>query len=142
MTTWQGAATAVAILFGTHNVLVKRAAGRLPDAWGALVLELAAAATIALAITAMGAAGGAPPPPRDAGALGLVVLGGLFLGLGSVLYFTVFRLGGPLAVAVPWVLVGWVLVVTLLGVAVEGDRLGWRQLAGLVAAAVALWLLR
>lgn len=142
MTTWQGLATAVAILFGTHNVLVKRAAGRLPDVWGALVLELSAAAVIAVAVVVMTAAGAGPAFPRDAAAAGLVALAGAVLGLGSVLYFGVFRLGGPLAVAVPWVLVGWMLVVALLGVVTEGDRLGWRQAAGLVTGAVTIWLLR
>ena len=119
MTTWQVLATAVAILFGTHNMLVKRAAGRVPDAWGALVLEASAALVIALA-----------------------ALAGVFIGLGSILYFAVFRLGAPLSLAVPWVLIGWVMVVAVLGIATEGERLAWRHAAGLACGVATIWLLR
>jgi hypothetical protein len=142
MTTWQVLATAVAILFGTHNMLVKRAAGRVPDAWGALVLEASAALVIALALAATAFVGTAPSAPRDAGGIALAALAGVFIGLGSILYFAVFRLGAPLSLAVPWVLIGWVMVVAVLGIATEGERLAWRHAAGLACGVATIWLLR
>jgi drug/metabolite transporter (DMT)-like permease len=142
MRTWHLLAVATAILFGTHNLLVKRAAGRMPDAWGAFVLEAVAAVVILVAIGALALAGRTPPVPRDAGAVAVVAAAGVLLGAGSVLYFWIFRLGAPLSSAVPWVLNGWVVVVALLGALTEGEPLGWRHAGGLAAAALALWLLR
>jgi transporter family protein len=142
MWTWPVLATIVSLLFGTHNLFVKRAAGRVPDAWGALVLETAAVGVILAGLAVLALFGKAPPVPRDPGGVAQAAVAGALVGLGSVLYFAVFRLGAPLAVAVPWVLNGWVAVVAVLGVVVEGESLAWRQIGGLVAAMAAIWLLR
>ena len=139
---WQPLAIVVAIVFGSHNYLVQRAAGRIPDAWGALVLEVAAATTILVTIGALALAGHAPAAPRDMGGVALTALAGLFIGVGAVLYFTVFRLGAPLALAVPFVLTGWCAVAVGLGVALGGEVLAWRHVAGLACALLGIWFLR
>ncbi len=142
MLPWYPLAIAVSLFFGTHNLFVKRAAGRVPDAWGALVLEVAAVVAISIAIAVMALVGKVPPAPRDLGGLALAAAGGALVGVGSVLYFWVFRLGAPLSIAVPWVLNGWMAVVAVLGVAYEGESIDGRRAAGLVFAGFAIWLLR
>lgn len=142
MSRWQLPATLVAVMFGAHNLFVKRAAGRLPDAWGAFVLEGAAALGILLFLVLLALFGRLPAWPADTRAVGLSAIGGLFIAAGSVLYFWVFRLGAPLSSAVPWVLTGWVVVVVLLGFLFEGETPGLRHLAGFVFAGLAIWCLR
>ena len=142
MRAWQPLAIVVAVVFGSHNYLVQRAAGRLPDAWGALVLEVSAGATILIAIGALALAGHPPPAPRDTGGIALTALAGLCIGIGAILYFTVFRLGAPLALAVPFVLTGWTVVAVTLGIVFGQETLAWRHVAGLACALLGIWFLR
>jgi len=142
MSRWQLLATVVALMFGTHNLFVKRAAGRVPDAWGAFILEATAAVGILLFLGVLAGLGRLPEWPQDTGAVWLVVIGGLCIAVASVLYFWVFRLGAPLSQAVPWVLTGWVVVVVLLGFIAEKEMPGVRHLVGFVCAGLAIWLLR
>jgi len=142
MIRWQVLATLVAVMFGAHNFFVKRAAGRLPDAWGAFILEGVAAVAILIVLVLQVASGRLPAWPHDSGAVWLVAIGGLFIGVGSILYFWVFRLGAPLSSAVPWVLTGWVVVVVVLGFVLEKEAPGVRHLAGIVFAGLAIWFLR
>ena len=142
MSRWQVLATLVAILFGTHNLFVKRAAGRLPDIWGAFILEGVAAIGVLLFAAIMLGAGKLPAWPADKSAVAMAAIGGLFIAAGSILYFWVFRLGAPLSAAVPWVLTGWVVVVVLLGVVFEREALQMRHAAGFVCAVGAIWLLK
>ena len=132
----------VAVLFATHNLFVQRASGRIPDAWGALVLEATATVVIAVGLAVLTLTGRASAVPTDAGGVALSAVAGVFIGAASVLYFWVFRLGAPLAVAVPLVLTGWTVVAVLFGVALEGERLAWRQVVGLGCAMVSIWFLR
>jgi len=142
MSRWQVLATVTAIMFGAHNLFVKRAAGRLPDAWGAFILEAAAALGVLIFLAALALLGKMPPWPGDRAAMAMVVCGGLFIAAGSILYFMVFRLGAPLSGAVPWVLTGWVVVVVFFGLIFEHEALQLRHAAGLASAVLAIWLLR
>lgn len=142
MSRWQILATVVAVMFGAHNLFVKRAAGRLPDVWGAFILEAAATVGVLVYLVYLVARAELPPWPKDLAAVWLVAAGGLFLSVGSVLYFNVFRLGAPLSAAVPWVLTGWVVVVVVLGLVLEGEMLQWRHAGGFASAVLAIWLLR
>jgi len=142
MARWQILATVVAVMFGAHNLFVKRAAGRLPDAWGAFILEAVAAVAVLVYLGVLALSGRMPAWPGDSGAVILVAVGGLFIAAGSVLYFWVFRIGAPLSQAVPWVLTGWVVVVVILGLVFEREALAWRHGAGFLSAALAIWLLR
>ncbi len=142
MSRWQVVATLTAVMFGTHNLFVKRAAGRLPDAWGAFILEGAAALGILFFLALLAVLGKLPAWPADTRAVGLSTIGGLFIAAGSILYFWVFRLGAPLSSAVPWVLIGWVVVVVLLGFVFEGETPTIRHLAGFAFAGLAIWCLR
>lgn len=142
MSRWQVLATLVAVMFGVHNLFVKRAAGRLPDAWGAFILEAVAAVGVLAYLVYLAARGNLPPWPGDRAAVWLVAAGGMFIAVGSILYFSVFRLGAPLSAAVPWVLTGWVVVVVLLGLVFEREVLQWRHAGGFACAILAIWLLR
>jgi hypothetical protein len=142
MARWHWVAAIVAVMFGTHNLFVKRAAGRLPDAWGALILEGVAAAVLLIYLTARALTGAALAGPKDSAAVIWVALAGLLIAIGATLYFWVFRLGAPLAQAVPGVLVGWLVVSVLLGIVFEHEVLAWRHAAGLLCAVLAIWLLR
>jgi len=142
MSRWQILATVVAVMFGAHNLFVKRAAGRVPDVWGAFILETAAALGVLLYLVFLIMRAELPPWPKDVPAVAMVVLGGLLLSIGSILYFNVFRLGAPLSAAVPWVLTGWVVVVVALGLLLEGEVLQWRHAGGFAFAILAIWLLR
>lgn len=142
MSRWQVLATVVAVMFGTHNLFVKRAAGRLPDVWGAFILEGAAALGILIFLVLLAALGKVPAWPEDTHAVGLAATGGLFIAAGSILYFWIFRIGAPLSSAVPWVLTGWVVVVVLLGFLIEKEMPNVRHLAGFVLAGLAIWCLR
>jgi len=142
MTRWQVLATLVAVMFGAHNLFVKRAAGRLPDVWGAFILETAAAVGVLLYLILLALRSDLPPWPKDQAAIWMVAAGGLFLAVGSILYFNVFRLGAPLSAAVPWVLTGWVVFVVVLALIFEGEMPQLRHAGGLACAILAIWLLR
>jgi hypothetical protein len=142
MRAWQVVAAGAALLFGAHNLFVKRAAGRIPDTWGAFAVEASATVTVLACVGVMVLAGEPVPAARDMGGVLLAAIAGVFVGRASILYFWVFRLGAPLSVAVPWVLTGWMLFATVLGAVLEDEVLGGRRAAGLAAAVLAIWLLR
>jgi len=138
---WELVAAAVSILFGVHNLFVKRAAGAVPDVVGALLVEATATAVVlGWCLATIGTWRAGPVPVGGAGAA-WAALAGVFVGAASILYFVVFRLGAPMTLAVPRVLIGWVLVSVVLGVAVDGETLGARHALGIGCGALALWLL-
>jgi transporter family protein len=90
---WTIAALAASLCFGVHYTFLRAASGKVGDALGGLVLELAAAAGL-LVLVLVG--------PRDGVATttaGLVwsVLSGLAITGGVTLLFLSLRLGGPIA---------------------------------------------
>jgi drug/metabolite transporter (DMT)-like permease len=123
---WTIAALAASLCFGAHYTLLRAASGKVGDAMGGLVLELAAAAGL-LVLVLVG--------PRDGVATttaGLVwsVLSGLAITGGVTLLFLSLRLGGPVAGTGTIALGGGVALAALVAPLFFDEALTPRRLVG------------
>ncbi|HSG99865.1 MAG TPA: hypothetical protein VLB27_07440, partial [candidate division Zixibacteria bacterium] len=69
------------------------------------------------------------------------VAGGACVGVATVLGFVIYRLQGPLSAAAPIVMLGALLVTVLVGILALGETMSLTRGAGIVLAAVAIYLL-
>lgn len=137
MQAWQLAALGAACLIGAHYLLLRGAAGKIPDTLGALVLEVTAALGIALAYV-FGARGGGT---FERGGVVLSVLSGLCISGASILLFFALRRGGPVAATGTMVLGGGVTLSALLAPAIFREPLTARRLVGIALGILALIVL-
>ena len=140
MPTWLPLALLAALGLALYNVFLKLAAGHLPPAVGAVVLQLVAAALGGAWLLRLKLLG-PPLPPVSGRGLGLAALAGLGVGVAEILAFTVFGRGVPAAVGTPVVVGGSVLLTALLGLAVLRESQSVPQVGGLVLIVAGIALL-
>lgn len=140
MENWKIAAFFAALLYGLHNVFTKFASGKISDHFGAFVLEATAAILILGYLIVLRYSGDHPIHFTKSG-LTFSILAGASVAIGSILYFVIFRLGGNLSVAGPLILVGGVLVMTIVGIGMLGERLSLIHFLGLAFGFISLFLL-
>jgi transporter family protein len=128
---------AAAVLYGLHNLFTRDASGRIDDGWGALVLE----ATAAVGILVFALARRAPVGATSRG-VASAMAAGLCAGAGTILFFAIFRLGGPLSVAGPIVISGGVALMAIGGIALFGETITITRAVGLAFAVAGIALLR
>lgn len=136
---WVIVALMVAVLFGVYHVFTKLASGRLPDAVGGFWLEGVALIGMGIYLLLVRQ----PLWGQGISRTGILfaVLGGLSVGLGTVLNFTVYRLHGPLSGAGPIILLGALAIMAVTGVVFMGEQLTPSRILGWVFAIVAIWFL-
>jgi transporter family protein len=123
---WTVAALAASLCFGAHYVLLRAASGKIGDALGGLVLELAAAAGL-LALYAFGPKDGVT---TTSGGLLWSGLSGLAITGGVTLLFLSLRLGGPVAGTGTIALGGGVALAALVAPLFYAETLTARRLVG------------
>lgn len=111
---WFPLALVAAILYGLHNVFTRLASGKIDDYLGGLVLESTATLGIALYILYLYGREATTLEWTRSG-IGYSMLAGICVGLGTVLFFVLFRIGAPLSTAGPIVLAGGIALMSVAG---------------------------
>ena len=139
MKTWILGSFAAAFLFGLSNIFVKLAAGKLSDAMAAFVLEFSAAMLVLLYII-FGRSLKADMATATSQGIMYAVLGGLFIGGGSIFYFFVFSNKGTLSIAGPIIFAGAMLIMVVAGLIFFKEKLDMLTISGalLTLAGIAL----
>ena len=140
METWKITALFAAILYGLHNVFTKLASGKISDQFGGLMLEFTGAFLILGYIIFLRFKGTNSFNFTKEGIL-FSIFAGACVGIGSVLYFTIFRLGGNLSIAGPIVLVGGVLIMTIVGIIFFKEGISLLKTIGLTLGIISLYIL-
>jgi bacterial/archaeal transporter family protein len=96
MNEWFWYAIAAALLYGLHQVFTKLAADRIGDGLGGFIVELTAALIIAAYLIYLRLFSEWKQPVTKDGVL-YSVLTGICVGAGTVMFFLLFHLGGPLS---------------------------------------------
>lgn len=127
MPPWILAALGAGLFFALHYVTLRAASGRIADAWGGLVVEVAAA--VGLLVLALAAPSSTPVVTTRAGIFwssvsGLGITGGVFL------LFQSLRLGGPVAGTGTIALGGGVALASLIAPMFFAEALSTRRLLG------------
>lgn len=138
MDRWVVVAIIVAVLFGLYHVFTKLAAGRMPDAVGGFWLEGIAMVGMGIYLLVTRQPLWGPNVSRTG--LVFALLGGVCVGLGTVLNFTAYRLG-PLSAVGPIILLGGISMAVLVGVLFLGESLTLSRGIGWVLALIAIYLL-
>ncbi len=140
MELWKVTAYLAAFFFGLYNVFTKLAAGKISDSLGALVLELTAVLMILGYLIFLMVSG---EKPFDLTKKGIIfsALGGISVAFCSILYFSVFRLGGNLSAAGSVIVIGGIVVMAMIGTIVLGEKLTTSHFLGLGFGLISLYLL-
>lgn len=135
---WLLLALLTAFCLALYNFFIKLAAGQLPPAVGAVVLQLVAAALGAAWLLKLKLQG--QPLPITSRGLVLAALAGLGVGLAEILTFVVFQRGVNSSVGTPIIVGGSVLLTALLGLVLLRETLTLPQAGGLllIVAGIAL----
>lgn len=123
---WATAALAASVCFGAHYVLLRAASGKVGDALGGFVLELAAAAGLLLLVFF----GPKVDVPTTNSGLLWSALSGVAITGGVTLLFLSLRLGGPVAGTGTIALGGGVALAALVAPLFFAEQLTTRRLIG------------
>jgi bacterial/archaeal transporter family protein len=140
MMAWFWYAVGAAVLYGGHQIFTKLAADKISDGLGGFVVEATAAVTI-LFYLAWLRFGGTWNQTSSTSGVFWSVLTGIFVGVGTVLFFVLFQKGGPLS-AVPMVLAGGAALMAIVGILFFKEPVTLARMAGIIMALVGLFLLR
>ncbi len=140
MKPWIIASFASAFLFGAYNIFAKMAAGRISDTLAAFILEFSAAMLVLVYIVFGRSIKSEIAGASQAGVI-YAIIGGLFIGAGSVIYFYVFRAKAPLTLAGPIIFAGATLVMFIAGIIFFREKLDFLSIAGIVLTLVGITLL-
>ena len=137
MADWLPLALVTAVAYGLFNVFASRAGGKIGDAFGAGLLEGSAAIVIGLFALITRAS-----PQATAAGVRWSVLSGVFAGIGTLAYVSMFRRGGGLTGAGPIAFCGSMVVMVAVGVLVFHEPLSAKRAAGLLLGVLSIALLK
>ncbi len=137
MSDWLPLALLTAVAYGLFNVFASRAGGKIGDALGAGLLEGTAALVIGIFALATRAS-----TQATAAGVRFSVLAGVFAGIGTLAYVSMFRRGGALAFAGPIAFCGSMVVMVAVGVLVFHEPLSAKRAAGLLLGLLSIALLK
>jgi len=140
MKTWIIASFVTAFLFGTHNIFVKLAAGKLSDSLAAYILEFSAAMLILIYIF-LGRNLKSDLATASTAGIFYAILGGLFIAVGSIFYFYVFRNEATLSIAGPIIFAGATLVMITAGIVIFKEKLDLMTIGGMLLTLAGIALL-
>jgi bacterial/archaeal transporter family protein len=137
---WLPLALLTAAAFGSYNVFLKLAAGRVDQLLGAFVLQAVAAGAGAVALGLWWGVSTQPLAVTRLG-LGYAALAGLCVGAAEILAFVVFERGAPVTLGAPVILGGSVVFAALGGLVLLREALTPVQGVGVVLIGVGIALL-
>jgi drug/metabolite transporter (DMT)-like permease len=137
MPSWTLAALFASLCFGLHYLALRAASGRIGDALGGFVLELAAA----VGLLVLFFLGPKTDVPTTSSGLVWSALSGLCITGGVTLLFLSLRLGGPVAGTGTIALGGGVTLAALAAPFVFGEAFTLRRAVGVALGAAAMFVL-
>jgi len=140
MPVWLIGSILLAIIFGFFNVFNKIASGRIFDPLGALLVESTAVLCILLLFVYFSLTGKKSVETTSQGVI-FSILAGICVGIGSVLYFFIFRSKGELSIAGPIVWGGSLLIMAIAGLVLLKEPFGFQKLLGIALSLIGLFLL-
>jgi len=140
MKTWIIASFITAFLFGSYNIFAKLAAGKLSDSLAAFILEFSAAMLVLIYIFFGRNLRNDLAAASSAGIF-YAILGGLFIGAGSIFYFYVFRNEGALSIAGPIIFAGATLVMITAGIVIFKEKMDLIAIGGMLLTLAGITLL-
>jgi transporter family protein len=140
MASWFWYAVIAAVLYGAHQIFTRMAADHIGEGLGGFVVEATAASSILLYLAFLWLAG---RWNQQSSAQGIFysVLTGICVGAGTIAFFLLFQMGGPLS-SVPAILAGGAAIMAIAGILFFHETSSWQRLLGVVLAIVGLFLLR
>ncbi|PIQ86207.1 MAG: hypothetical protein COV74_05895 [Candidatus Omnitrophica bacterium CG11_big_fil_rev_8_21_14_0_20_45_26] len=140
MESWKMAAILTGVTYGLYNVFTRLAAGKVSDVLGAGLMEIVAAAVLVLVASGLYLRDPSVIQWTKAG-LFLSALAGLSIAILSVLYLMTFRLGAPLSVAGPAIVVIGSAVMVFVGLICLREPFTMRLAFGIVLGFSSIYLL-
>ncbi|HVP35457.1 MAG TPA: EamA family transporter [Terriglobales bacterium] len=140
MQVWLIGSIILAIIFGFFNVFNKIAAGKISDSLGALLVESTAVLCILLLFVYLSLTGKRSLVTTSQGVI-FSILAGICVGIGSVLYFFIFRSKGELSIAGPIVWGGSLLIMAIAGLVFLKEPFSIQKLLGVALSLIGLMLL-
>lgn len=137
MPDWLPLALLTALAYGLFNVFASRAGGKIGDAFGAGLLE--GTATLVIFLFALATRAQAQATPAG---VRWSVLAGVFAGIGTLAYVSMFRRGGGLTFAGPIAFCGSMVVMVAVGALVFHEPISTRRAAGLLLGVLSIALLK
>src|SRR3954467_5224083 len=137
---WFWYAIGAAILYGLHQIFTRMAADKIGDGLGGFVVEATAAATILACLATLYFSGHWNQEFTNSG-IAYSVLTGLCVGVGTVFFFILFQMGGPLS-AVPMILAGGAALMAVAGIFFFRETASFPRILGIVLSIAGLFLLR
>ncbi len=134
---WLPLALLTAVAYGLFNVFASRAAGKIGDCFGAGLLEGTAALVIFLFALATRASTHA-----TAAGVRWSLLSGVFAGIGTLAYVSMFRRGGGLTFAGPIAFCGSMVIMVAVGALIFHEPLSAKRAAGLLLGVISIALLK
>jgi uncharacterized membrane protein len=140
MPVWLIGSILLTIIFGFFNIFNKIAAGKVSDSLGALLVESTAVLCILLFFIYLNLSGKKSVETTSQGII-FSILAGICVGIGSVLYFFIFRSKGELSIAGPIVWGGTLLVMAIAGILLLKEPFSIQKLLGIALSLIGLFLL-
>jgi bacterial/archaeal transporter family protein len=140
MAPWFWYAVVAAVLYGAHQIFTRMASDHIGDGIGGFVVEGVAALTIIIYLAFLYFTNRWNQKFSSEGFY-YSALTGICVGAGTVAFFLLFQLGGPLS-SVPVILAGGAAIMAIAGIVFFHEPASWQRLLGVGLAIAGLFLLR
>lgn len=129
------------IVFGVgYNILVKVTSKEIEPATASLLVILGAMIPV-LVYLGFKFLTSSDFSKINSNAVFLVLLGGIFMGISTMFYFSTYVKGGTLSSALPLIMIGTVAIVSLFGIFMLREDLGFIKIIGLGFGLISIYLL-
>ena len=127
------------IFYAGLDFFIKKAAGKIDDFWGSVVINFFSMLPALLVVVLLKLSNKELMITRP----GIVysILAGLSIGIGTITFIKLFSTGVNLSIASPVVRIGIIVATTMLGVIILKESLNLKQIIGIVFSLIGLSLL-
>lgn len=139
MRMWMLMALISAVCYGTNNIFLKLASGKVSDTLSALCIQALSLAVICTYFAYTRWIQGEGISWTRAGVL-FAAGSGFMMGLGLIFLLAVFRMGGPISLAIPVLLSGQVVIAVVVGILFFKEGFSLTRVLGLAFCFLGIWL--